>query len=114
MERGTPLISPAARAKNLGLSDASAGVPGPSLLWFGNLSNGANAGLRYVNANNALGTTNWNYLPRLTTKKIVLLHHAAPETARGTGLGESLKLVGTAPGYGRVSGPHGGWDVRGG
>lgn len=47
-------------------------------LWFGNLNNGANAGLRYVNANNALSTTRWNILLRLMTKT-VLERHAASE-----------------------------------
>ena len=36
-------------------------------LCFGNLNNGSNAGLRMVNANNALSTGNWNYLLRLSS-----------------------------------------------
>ena len=32
---------------------------------LGNLNNGANAGLRYLNANNSLGNSNWNILGRL-------------------------------------------------
>ena len=34
-------------------------------LWFGNLNNGANSGLRYVNANNGLTNARWNILRRL-------------------------------------------------
>jgi hypothetical protein len=32
----------------------------------GNLTNGANDGVFYVNANNALTNANWNYLPTLS------------------------------------------------
>ena len=37
-------------------------------LWqgLGNLRNGGNAGLRYVNANNGLGNANWNIGGRLS------------------------------------------------
>lgn len=33
---------------------------------FGNLNNGANDGLSYLNGNNGLTNANWNYLPRLS------------------------------------------------
>ena len=42
----------------------SAGVRCP---WrFGNLNNGANAGLGYENGNNSPGNANWNGSPRLS------------------------------------------------
>ena len=37
-----------------------------SWLGLGNLNNGANAGLWYVNANNGLGNANWNIGGRLS------------------------------------------------
>jgi hypothetical protein len=40
-------------------------------LWFGNLNNGANAGARYVNANNSLSNARWNILLRLMTKIVL-------------------------------------------
>lgn len=43
-------------------------VPCSLRLCFGSLNNGSNAGLRMVNANNALSTGNWNYLLRLLTR----------------------------------------------
>ena len=44
-------------------------LKGYAVVWyvaFGNLNNGANAGLSYVNGNNGLTNRNWNYLPRLS------------------------------------------------
>ena len=35
-------------------------------LAYGNLNNGANAGLSYLNGNNGLSNANWNYLARLS------------------------------------------------
>ena len=41
----------------------SAGVRAP---WrFGNLNNGGNAGLAYLNGNNSPGNSNWNSRPRI-------------------------------------------------
>lgn len=37
----------------------------------GNLNNGRNAGLRYVNANNELGNANWNIGSRQSAKRQV-------------------------------------------
>ena len=56
-------------------------LKGYAVVWyvaFGNLNNGANAGLSYVNGNNGLTNRNWNYLPRLSEnlsskKKLVRL-----------------------------------------
>lgn len=47
-------------------------------LWFGNLNNRSNAGLRYVNANNSLSNTRWNILLRHSNviKLSIFLHHA--------------------------------------
>ena len=59
-------------------------VAGFSVLWlaFGNLNNGANAGLSYLNGNNALTNGNWNYLARLSkqlSKFILRLHILSAE-----------------------------------
>lgn len=54
---------------------------GGSVLWlaFGNLNNGANAGLSYLNGNNGLTNANWNYLRRISIysqshKNVLRLH----------------------------------------
>ena len=45
---------------------------------LGNLRNGGNAGLWYVNANNGLGNANWNIGSRLSGWQ---LSHHTPSTA---------------------------------
>ncbi len=51
----------------IGLQGAS-GVP--RFLWFGNLNNGSNAGLRYANLNNGLSRSRWNNCARVSDKTI--------------------------------------------
>lgn len=49
---------------------ASAGVRAP---WrFGNLNNGGNAGLAYLNGNNSPGNSNWNSRPRIGKSEAII------------------------------------------
>lgn len=41
-------------------------------LLLGNLRNGSNSGLAYLNVNNGLGNANWNILTRLTSEQFVM------------------------------------------
>lgn len=56
---------------------------------LGNLNNGTNAGLSYVNGNNTLGNGNWNILARNSRLKYELIFDIAPKQ----GINESLSLA---------------------
>ena len=70
-KRGLPLIKQnrSDLKEVIGLQDAN-GVPW--FQWFGNLNNGANAGLRYANLNNGLSRSRWNNCARVSENKINL------------------------------------------
>ena len=62
-------------------------------LWqaFGNLNNGGNAGLWYVNGNNGLGNANWNIGSRRSCRDQQHFRHVYPAPAWVTGHARSTE-----------------------